>query len=81
MLATWLALTLLGTASIGCGTKPAPRPTDGRPCWLAILSDEQAGYFFLHYSIPARAGDLLITRACVDQELEDATNEVRRLTR
>lgn len=61
--------------------KPGPKPPDGRPCYLAILTDEQASWLFLHYSIQARAGDLLITRVCEDQTLDDIDNEVRRLTR
>ncbi len=76
-----IGLMLLVSSFGGCATKPGPKPADGRPCYLAILTDEQAAWLLLHYSIQARAGDLLIPRACEDQTLEDIDNDVRRLTR
>lgn len=72
---------LLVMSGFGCAPNPRPASPDGRGCYVAILTDEQSAWLFLHYSIQAKTGDVLLSRACVDDDIEGVVNEVRRLTR
>lgn len=79
--ATMSTLLLLGIVCSSCSAKPLPRPDDDRPCWVGVLDAETAMLLRASRHWEVKAGDLIQTPRCANDESEALLNSVYHLTR
>lgn len=74
-------LLLLGIGSSSCSGKPRPNPDDDRPCWVGVLDSETAMLLRASRSWEVKAGDLIQTPRCANDESEALLNSILQSTR
>lgn len=73
---------MLSVSLPGCTTKPEPKTSDDdRGCYVGLVPEAASLVWVWQWAPKARPGDVLITRACLDQQHEAAMNDVRRMLR
>jgi hypothetical protein len=74
-------LILLAAGFSGCTSAPLPKPPDGRGCWVAMLDTDTAAILHGLRGWDVRAGDLIQTQVCADEDRDAFVDSILHLTR
>lgn len=75
----WVALTICTLSLSSCATKPQPDELDRRACLVAELGGEDAAALRALGHV-AQPGDVVVTRACFEDQIDTLLNEIRILS-